>query len=181
MSKSAWLLHLEIGLALGPPDKPWQPVVRAQISQIPELSSGKCYRMHQSQLQDSRTVTLVAKTTSAAHQTSIWLSDSEGLALPHLAMLPLGWGPPSPLWCNMKHGGPLMQGSPYMVEQEGCLPQIAINFAFEGGRALLQLPSENSEKGPGCSLFQNPILLSATLGPELSCELSPCSCLSVCM
>lgn len=36
--------------------------------------------MHQSQLQDSRTVTLVAKTTSAAHQTSIWLSDSEGLA-----------------------------------------------------------------------------------------------------
>lgn len=36
--------------------------------------------MHQSQLQDSRTLTLVTKTTSAAHQTSIWLSESEGLA-----------------------------------------------------------------------------------------------------
>lgn len=59
-AKSAWLLHLEIGLALGPPDKLWQPLGH-RFFESPSFRSGKCCRIHQSQLQDSGIVTLGGK------------------------------------------------------------------------------------------------------------------------
>lgn len=134
--------------------------------------------MHQSQLQDSRT-------TSAAHQTSIWLSESEDLAL-RLPMLPL-WGSPSPL--RVQYGA---QGSPYtgvpltwaMLDQDCYLSPLEINAACDGCRTLLPLPQRTLKRDPGCprkllSLL-NPITLSVTLGPEPSSERSPCCGLSVC-
>lgn len=60
LSKSAWLLHLEIGLTLGPPDKLWQPLGH-RFLKSPSFKSGKCCRIHQSQRQDSVTVTLGGK------------------------------------------------------------------------------------------------------------------------
>lgn len=89
--------------------------------------------MHQSQLQDSRTLTLVTKTTSAAHQTSIWLSESEGLAP---SPVPPALGASEPILAHQGATGVASTGctltQDYYLSQIGAIVACWRNRTFVG-------------------------------------------------